>query len=72
MEYFVGYLQRRHNGLICLQFVLKLRLKVKKGMMEGGGKEGIRAIAVIKFTHGPAQPDVILRQLIRWFAVLQQ
>lgn len=33
--------------------------------MEGGGKEGIRAIAVIKFTHGLAQSDVILSQLIR-------
>lgn len=64
MEYFVGYLQRRQNGLICLQFVLKLRLK-RKSMMEGGGKEGIRAIAVIKFTHGLAQSDVILSQLIR-------
>lgn len=70
MEYFVGYLQRRQNGLICPQFVLKLRLKGKNSMTEGVGKESIRAIAVIKFTHGLVQLDVILRQLIGWFAVL--
>lgn len=34
-------------------------------MMEGRGKEGVRAIAVIKFTHGLVQPAVILRQRIR-------
>lgn len=34
-------------------------------MMEGRGKEGIRAIAVVKCTHGLVQPAVILRQLIR-------
>lgn len=54
MEYFVGYLQRRQNGLICPQFVLKLRLKGKYSMTEGVGKESIRATAVIKFTHGLA------------------
>lgn len=72
MEYFVGYLQRRQNGPICLQFVLKSILKGKKDMVEGGGKDGLRATAVITFTHGLPQPDVILRQVIRWFAVLLQ
>lgn len=68
MEYFIGYLQGRQNGLICPQFVLKLRLKGKKSMTEGVAKESTRAIAVIKFTHGLAQLDVILTQLIGWFA----